>query len=236
MALGLPIASGKPWHRVMIPYGKKEDKRKLLDLLGSCVPGRFRPYQFAYQGHTVVFYVDDEDVANCLRRNSKAFNLTSQNTKMVIMVRRSSPPLPVMNDENTGKLTAVMSARYDPSVKVLDLTSLQDDDTLLQDGLFFPMNRPATIIVVASIIEKNIPELVGLNLSKNRMMSLSSMQDIVTRAPNVTSLNLGQNQLNRIEELDKIKHWKLTELILDGNPLCDKFSKTDYVRYSAAVT
>ena len=78
---------------------------------------------------------------------------------------------------------------------------------------------------------------MGLNLGNNRMLSLSSVQDIVSRAPNVTSLNLSRNQVRAVEELDKLKGWQLTELVLDRNPLCDRFSnKTEYVRYCLGVT
>ncbi|KAL8565145.1 hypothetical protein ACOMHN_003932 [Nucella lapillus] len=231
--LGVPLrdqsSGGKAWYKVTIPYAKNLEKQKLMDLLGSCVPSNFRPFQFAYQGHSAIFFLDDADVADILKRHSKTFNFPNQSQKMAISVRPSSPPVTSMDEEAKGKLTTVMSARYDPSVKVLDLTSLHDDSSLLQEGMFIPLNRHNMANCVASIIEKNIPELVGLNLSKNRLLSLTSMQDMATKAPNVTSLNLGNNQLYRIEELDKIKRWSLTELILDGNPLCSKFSKTDYI-------
>jgi Leucine-rich repeat (LRR) protein len=76
---------------------------------------------------------------------------------------------------------------------------------------------------------------VGLNLSNNRMLSLSSIQEMVTQAPNVTALNLSRNQLRAMEELDKLKGWQqLTEIILDKNPMCDRFAskaKAEYIRY-----
>ena len=74
-------------------------------------------------------------------------------------------------------------------------------------------------------------------MGNNRMLSLSSVEDIVSRAPNVTFLNLSKNQIRAVEELDKLKGWQLTELVLDRNPLCDRFAnKTEYVRYCTHVT
>ncbi|XP_076442062.1 nuclear RNA export factor 1-like isoform X2 [Babylonia areolata] len=228
--LGLPLQSqGRSWSKVSVSGAKKIEKQTLLDLLGKQVPGNFRPIQFTYNSETAVFFLNDRDVADFLR-NLRYLPVPNSDLKLKVHVRASSPPFTVMNDENKAKLTTAMSARYDPSIKVLDLTAFHDEQSLIQEGLFVPLNRTVVISSVAAIIAKNIPELVGLNLSKNRLLSLSLLQDMTSKATNVTSLNLGHNQLNRIDELDKIKQWKLVELVLDGNPLCDKFSsKADYI-------
>lgn len=79
-------------------------------------------------------------------------------------------------------------------------------------------------------------QLVSLNLSSNRLLSLRSIEEMVSRAPNVTALDLGRNQVRAAEELDKLKGWNLTTLTLDKNPLCDKFpGSSEYVRYTRDV-
>ncbi|KAK7103111.1 nuclear RNA export factor 1-like [Littorina saxatilis] len=220
----------KTWYKVSIPHAKETDKATLLTLLGNHAPGNFRPIQFGYKGEMAVFYLDDRDVANLMRGVSRRITLPGSNFKLIINVNMSSPPFPVMNEENLDKLKVVMSARYDPSIKTLDLTSLYEDRALQQEGLYLPLNRPVIATCVAKIIQQNIPELVGLNLSSNRMLSLSSVQEMVQRAPNVVSLDLSKNQLRAVEELDKLKGWQLTELVLDKNPLCDRIhGQTEYV-------
>ena len=77
----------------------------------------------------------------------------------MITVNMSAPPFPKMDEENIEKLKVVMSARYDPSVKTLDLSALFEDKMLQEDGLFLPLNRPLIASCVAKIIEQNIPEV-----------------------------------------------------------------------------
>ena len=64
-----------------------------------------------------------------------------------------------MNEENMEKLKVVMSSRYDPSVKTLDLAALYEDKNLQQEGLFLPMNRPVIATCVGKIIQQHIPEV-----------------------------------------------------------------------------
>lgn len=235
--LGLPVGGGhaqggRQWFRVSIPHAKKATKGALLAALSSHVSGNFRPLQFQYQGEMAIFYVDNKDTAFLLRDISRTFNLPDSNIKMLLNVKQSSPPLAVMSDENVERLKVVMSSRYDPSIKALDLSALYENKDLQSEGLFLPMNRSNVALTVCKIIQENIPELVGLNLSNNRMLSLASLEKLVSQAPNVTALNLSRNQLRDVEQLDNLKGWQLTELILDHNPLCNKFtSKTDYIRY-----
>ena len=79
--------------------------------------------------------------------------------QLITNVRLSSPPFPVMNEENMEKLKVVMSSRYDPSVKTLDLAALYEDKNLQQEGLFLPLNRPVIATCVGKIIQQHIPEV-----------------------------------------------------------------------------
>ena len=79
--------------------------------------------------------------------------------QLITNVRMSSPPFPVMNEENMEKLKVVMSSRYDPSVKTLDLAALYEDKNLQQEGLFLPLNRPVIASCVGKIIQHHIPEV-----------------------------------------------------------------------------
>ena len=66
---------------------------------------------------------------------------------------------------------------------------------------------------------------------------MTGLKELPQKTPNMTSLNLSNNQIARIQELDKFKQWNLTELILDQNPLCNRFSsQTEYIRYGFPFT
>ena len=75
----------------------------------------------------------------------------------------SSPPFPVMNEENLEKLKVVLSSRYDPSVKTLDVSALYEDKSLQEEGLFLPMHRSNIASSVGKIIQQNIPEVSHLD-------------------------------------------------------------------------
>lgn len=232
--LGLPVSKGgKPWFRVMIPHAKKMDKATLLTLLGNHLPATFRPIQFHYENEMGVFHVDNHDVADLLRKIHRTITVPESNLKIMITVKQSSPPCATMTEENIQRLQVVMSSRYDPSIKMLDLSSLYEDKDLQEEGLYLALNKEHIQAAVNKIIHENIPELVGLNLSHNRLLSLTGIQDLVTKAVHITSLDLSLNQLRNMGELDKIKGWQLQELVLNKNPLCecDQYKdNTSYVR------
>lgn len=87
------------------------------------------------------------------------------------------------------------------------------------------------MLAVIKIIEENIPELVCLNLSNNRLHRLDDLADIINKVPNLKILNLSHNELKTERELDKLKGLKLVELSLEGNPLCGHYkNQADFVR------
>jgi hypothetical protein len=78
---------------------------------------------------------------------------------MIMNVKPSSPPFPVMNEENVEKLKIVMSSRYDPATRTLDLSALYEDKNLQKEGLYLPLNRNVIAVTVGKIIQQNIPEV-----------------------------------------------------------------------------
>ncbi|XP_041353365.1 nuclear RNA export factor 1-like [Gigantopelta aegis] len=227
--MGLPVSRQNQWYKITIPHGKKTGKDEILKLINSVIGAPFQPVYFHYQNKDALFYVKDWDQATALRRTSKMITLPS-GFKMIVVVSPCSPPVIPMDKESIEKLQKRMSERYDPASKCLDLSSLYQDEVLSASGLYLALNRANTMSNVVKIIQENIPELVGLDLSSNRLLSLSHMTDLVSAAPFVTKLNIGKNQLRSIEELQKIEGWKLLQLVLDGNDLCDRYKeRSEYI-------
>uniref|UniRef100_A0A4W4GMW4 Nuclear RNA export factor 1b n=1 Tax=Electrophorus electricus TaxID=8005 RepID=A0A4W4GMW4_ELEEL len=102
---------------------------------------------------------------------------------------------------------------------------------LVSQNIEVALNRKNSMQAVIKIIEDNIPELVCLNLSNNRLYKLDDLADVVNKVPNLKILNLSHNELKTERELDKLKGLKLAELSLERNPLCDHFKdQADYIR------
>ncbi|KAJ8309187.1 hypothetical protein KUTeg_014061 [Tegillarca granosa] len=188
--------------------------------------------QFHYEGDKAVFFLKDSNAAESMGKFRNRFTLPN-GMKMILIVKPSGPPYTIMDEDKIEKLKVCMSGRYDPPTKTLNLSSLYEDPGLLQDNLYLALNRNNIMSEVVKIIEENIPELEALDISNNRLMSLSTIGDLTKKAPNVVKLNIGKNSLHHIDEIDRLKGWKLEEIILDGNSLCDKFN--DQSSYISAV-
>uniref|UniRef100_A0A8C2XIG7 Nuclear RNA export factor 1 n=1 Tax=Cyclopterus lumpus TaxID=8103 RepID=A0A8C2XIG7_CYCLU len=126
-----------------------------------------------------------------------------------------------------------MAKRFDGSQQALDLNNIRTDPDLVSQNIEVVLNRKTNMEAVMKIIEENIPELTGLNLSNNRIHKLDELTNLVTKAPNLKTLNLSHNELKSDRELEKVKGLKLVELWLNRNPLCDLFK--DQASYISAV-
>uniref|UniRef100_A0A673T6S8 Nuclear RNA export factor 1 n=1 Tax=Suricata suricatta TaxID=37032 RepID=A0A673T6S8_SURSU len=227
--------TSKNWFKITIPYGKKYDKAWLLSMIQSKCSVPFTPIEFHYENTRAQFFVEDASTASAL----KAVNykiLDQENRRISIIINSSVPPHSVQNElkpEQVEQLKLIMSKRYDGSQQALDLKGLRSDPDLVAQNIDVVLNRRNCMAAALRIIEENIPELLNLNLSNNRLYRLDDMSSLVQKAPNLKILNLSGNELKSERELDKVKGLKLEELWLDGNPLCDTFR--DQSTYISAI-
>ncbi|CAC5418521.1 NXF [Mytilus coruscus] len=232
--MGLPVrGSDNQWYRVLIPFGKKAGKDGLLKLLNDNLDVPFIPVCFHFEQEKAVFHIQDRQASESLRRLSNRLTMPN-GFKMIVIAKPSGPPsVFTLDEEGIEKLKVCMSSRYDPATKALNLSNLYNDANLSQEKIHLALNKQTVMSQVSDIIGENIPELETLDVSENKLMGLENMRDLVSKAPNVVRLNIGKNLIRVIEELEKIKGWKLQELILDGNDLCDRFK--DRTAYISAV-
>uniref|UniRef100_A0A4W3H4G8 NTF2 domain-containing protein n=1 Tax=Callorhinchus milii TaxID=7868 RepID=A0A4W3H4G8_CALMI len=102
---------------------------------------------------------------------------------------------------------------------------------LISQNIDVMLNRRNCMHTVVKIIEQHIPELLSLNLGNNKLSRLEDMMDL--KAPALKILNLSRNEVKLERDLDKIKSFKLEELWLEGNPLCDNYR--DQTAYVSAI-
>ncbi|OWF40033.1 nuclear RNA export factor 1-like [Mizuhopecten yessoensis] len=224
--------NGPQWYKVTIPKGKKSGKSVLLQLINENIHTPFLPQNFHFEQDSAVFHIQDKDAADAVRAQSQRHTLPN-GFKMIIIVKPSSPPTNYIDKGTVEKLKAAMSRRYDSSAKLLDLSNLYQDSEMSQENLHLPLSRQNVMTQVVTIIEENIPELEGIDVSNNRLISLEHLAKLTKICPNIVRVNLGKNSVRYLDELDKIKDWKVVELVLDGNELCDKFE--DQAAYVSAV-
>uniref|UniRef100_A0A8B9PJ36 NXF1 factor n=1 Tax=Apteryx owenii TaxID=8824 RepID=A0A8B9PJ36_APTOW len=226
------------WFKITIPYGKKYDKSWLLSSIQNLCSVPFTPVEFHYDHNRAQFYVEDATTASALKQVSRKIT-DRDNYKVVIIINSSAPPQSLQNElkpEEIEQVKLCMSKRYDGSQKALDLKSLRTDPDLMSQSIDVVLNQRSCMLVVLRIIEENIPELLSLNLSSNKLYRLDDLGELAQKAASLKILDLSRNELKSDRELDKVKGLKLEELWLDGNPLCDAFrDQSTYIRSVAAL-
>uniref|UniRef100_A0A8C2XHJ2 Nuclear RNA export factor 1a n=1 Tax=Cyclopterus lumpus TaxID=8103 RepID=A0A8C2XHJ2_CYCLU len=216
-----------------IPHGRKYDKKWLLPALQNICSVPFTAVQFYVDQNRVHFYVDESSVATALHKCTHKITDTD-GYKVEVHVNPSAPPSFLLADlkpEHLEHLRQCMAKRFDGSQQALDLNNIRTDPDLVSQNIEVVLNRKTNMEAVMKIIEENIPELTGLNLSNNRIHKLDELTNLVTKAPNLKTLNLSHNELKSDRELEKVKGLKLVELWLNRNPLCDLFKdQASYIR------
>ncbi|XP_068444936.1 nuclear RNA export factor 1 isoform X2 [Clinocottus analis] len=223
------------WFKVTIPHGRKYDKKWLLPALQNICSVPFTPVQFYVDQNKVHFYVDDSSVANALHKCTHKITDTD-GYKVEVHINPSAPPSFLLTDlkpEHLEHLRQCMAKRFDGSQQALDLNNIRTDPDLVSQNIEVVLNRKTNMEAVIKIIEENIPELTGLNLSNNRIHKLDELTNLASKAPNLKTLNLSHNELKSDRELEKVKDLKLVELWLNRNPLCGLFK--DQASYISAV-
>ncbi|KAL7853712.1 hypothetical protein AOLI_G00205560 [Acnodon oligacanthus] len=222
----------KKWFKMTIPHGKKYDKQWLLSALQNLCTVPFHAIHYHTDGNKAQFYIDDGATANALLKVSRKIT-DKDGYKIAILMNTCPPPNLIHQDlkpEDLEHLKQCLSKRFDGSQQALDLNNIRVDPDLVSQNIEVTLNRKNSMQAVIKIIEENIPELVCLNLSNNRLYRLDDLADIVNKVPNLKILNLSHNELKSERELDKLKGLRLVELSLDRNPLCDHFKdQADYI-------
>uniref|UniRef100_A0A8C1C2G6 Nuclear RNA export factor 1 n=1 Tax=Cyprinus carpio carpio TaxID=630221 RepID=A0A8C1C2G6_CYPCA len=226
---------GKNWFKITIPHGTKYDKKWLLTSLQNLCPIAFIPLNYYTEGHKVHFYLEDAAAASALCKLTRRVTDSEGNRVAVLMTSFSCPPFlkSELKPQDLERLKHCMSKRFDGSQKSLDLNSIRTDPDLVSHNIEMILNQENCMQAVIKIIQENIPELLCLNLSNNKLCKLTDIAELVNKAPNLQSLNLSHNELKSEQELDKVKGFRLMELWLDRNPLCDVFK--DQTTYISAV-
>uniref|UniRef100_A0A673J1B4 Nuclear RNA export factor 1-like n=1 Tax=Sinocyclocheilus rhinocerous TaxID=307959 RepID=A0A673J1B4_9TELE len=230
--------SRKNWFKMTIPFGKKYDKDWLLSSLQSVCSMPFHAVHYHTDGNKAQFYVEDSTTANALFKVSR--KITDKDGYKVTVIMNGCPPPALIHTDlkaaDLEHLKQCMAKRFDGSQQALDLNNIRVDPDLVSQNIEVTLNRRNSMLAVIKIIEENIPELICLNLSNNRLYRLDDLADIVNKVPNLKILNLSHNELKTERELDKLKGLKLVELSLEGNPLCGHYkNQADYVRLDGHV-
>ena len=128
-----------------------------------------------------------------------------------------------------GKMKAMLNRRYNPELKLLDLTSLATDpefsdtgtfSTNARESKFFPALMKVCDAIFSSAQQKR-EAVTSIRLANNALTSVASVTALSQTFPEIKNLDLSNNQLKDLRALEgwrwKFRH--LDQLVLAGNPL-----------------
>ncbi|KAK9885790.1 hypothetical protein WA026_013659 [Henosepilachna vigintioctopunctata] len=126
-------------------------------------------------------------------------------------------------------VTSVLHTLYDAATKTLDLSNFSENPGLFQ---FCPLSQPKIMYFVLHIALGVHPTCIKLN--NNEIHSLFPIEALWSSS-SVTHLDLRNNKIDDMASLDTLKMLNLTELWLDGNPLCNNIDEYSYVEQIRTV-
>ncbi|XP_022090550.1 nuclear RNA export factor 1-like isoform X2 [Acanthaster planci] len=221
--------AGQSWAKIIIPYGKKVEKDWLLTSLQNLCSVPFIPFEFHYEGERAIFHVDDVTTGSALKAISN--RITTKTGHKVVVISHPCQPLAVLKGDDFEVLKVCLSDRYDPSTKALNLSNLIDDQALKSKGVLGILSRNHIMEAVIKIISENIPEVLSIDISHNKLYNLKTFGKLAEKACQLRSLNLAKNKIRGISELEPIREFsKLEELFLQGNEIVEKPNYTSIVR------
>jgi nuclear RNA export factor len=160
-------------------------------------------------------------------------NFTFAGSTLQIQRHEGEPDMQDVADvpENsvTLRLRSVLSRRYYPDIKLLDLSNLRGDAELLNMGMFNNTSReskffPALMKICDTIFtsaKEKEEAIVSVSLASNALNSIASVTSLAQTFPSLLNLDLSDNALKSLQGLEgwRWKFRKLDHLILSGNPL-----------------
>lgn len=135
-------------------------------------------------------------------------------------------------DNTIETLTMFLKLRYNAEIKLLNLSSVQQDPTLSAKGFFGSISTTSKFFPALMKIAGDLKlEVTSADLSNNNLTDLSTISTLAVTFPNLQNLALLNNRLARVKVFES---WKkklsfLRELILAGNPLLNVTNQNEVV-------
>ncbi|KAG5867426.1 hypothetical protein JTB14_037673 [Gonioctena quinquepunctata] len=123
-------------------------------------------------------------------------------------------------------ILSVLTKRYDVATRTLDLIKIHEDSELTE---FCPMSQPKIMFFLLHLAKTLVPSPERYLMNDNRIKILNPLEALSGNIVNVTCLDLRNNLLDDLSRLQPLKLFKLKEVYLDGNPLCEKYGFEEYV-------
>uniref|UniRef100_A0A183T7K5 Nuclear RNA export factor 1 n=2 Tax=Schistocephalus solidus TaxID=70667 RepID=A0A183T7K5_SCHSO len=234
------LAVGESWLRVTVILGAQIPLDFLKENLGAAFGIPIRAFNLFTRNNNLTFFLKVRTKQIQTYRKATSTVMDPNSGKPIVcdlsLVREPEmPPLPAgsqtLPDQWIEALRQCFTERFQTTTRVLDLSSLHTDPTLLSKGLYIPLNRTSVFSTFVSILQENSAQLSALNLSNNRLSHLQSFADIATKvgpvAFSVERIDLSGNFFHHPNSLQPLQFIPgLTSLDVSETPLGGRLQST----------
>ena len=238
------------WYKVTIHEGTKHEKDWLFNQLSSATGIDIDPVSYHVLGDKVLFYIQDSELAQALKRVS----IHTNTGKLSLKVWESEAPrtrdqsshggnqqsqynnpgssMGSMEEDPSEVVQDILYACYDTNNKTLNMENISRNERAKQHNLRVFFNDSVLVNIMLNLIGSKCPDLAGLNISGNYIKNLNHLIELPSRAPELKELNLSNNLISNIQELEKLKGLcQLKALSFQENPCCKRYKDmNDYRR------
>ncbi|KAE9548894.1 hypothetical protein FO519_007892 [Halicephalobus sp. NKZ332] len=188
----------------------------------------FRPIAPQIRDNDIEFYVmDSAEAAAIVAMNKRIVDKKNRGNRLTIYSRRSNAPWSNLDRRLRDVITNVVRKRYNAATNTLDLSDFGGDSDFTSKKMLCGLSRNDIMVTVCDIVEKEFGNITGLSLKDNRLRSLIYPSTLCFRAKKIKILDLSNNDLMKLDVLDRISFWEVEKLHVENNPLCTNYTTAD---------
>ncbi|XP_015601376.1 nuclear RNA export factor 2-like [Cephus cinctus] len=225
------------WHKfIVFDAGKYDKEEVLIAIILACDPEVLLPVMYKVENNnkgTFLTKCTSGVIENLVKQNLSVKLKTGHILKIDIVLGFLGMQDLHLNPHNS--ITQTLHYKYESVKKILNLDDFQNEKSL--GSIYCPISVPRVLLfvlrcakvgILGNIRETRLP-IRELSLRWNGLEGISLFEKFFNY--HLTKLDLRHNQITDINSLRYFSEFKITELWLDGNPLCTKYtSPEDYIR------
>ncbi|RXG55607.1 Nuclear RNA export factor 5 [Armadillidium vulgare] len=232
------------WSKLVLKDAGSYPTEEVINKLHELIEEDFVPIMLETEYGDLVFYLEkNESVARAITELSGRLVLGKKH-RINIHCFKKPPPDRKLTEPHIEVIKKVMETRFSPEMNRLDLKKFHDDKSkyfkdfaktllhfLTKEKIFCPLYRRQCIENVMQIIGENCSHVEEIDLSWNGLFNDLFLSQL-KKCPNLKRLYLEKNKFRSLISLGSLKGLGVTDLSLEGNPLCDNFKDAEsYVKY-----
>ncbi|XP_076754053.1 nuclear RNA export factor 2 isoform X1 [Xylocopa sonorina] len=225
------------WHKfILFGVGQYKVTEVLRTIIVGCEPEIILPVMYKEEGpnkSTFLAKCSASAIENLVKQGLCVTLSNGQELHIDIVLGYTDSQDLQLNP--TRIITQALYYRYEPTKKVLNLDDFENEKSL--GPIYCPVSLPKVLHFVLrcskmGILGNNRDSRLPvreLSLRYNQITAIILFEKFFNY--HLTKLDLSHNQIADVEYLRYFSEFKISELWLDGNPLCTKYSKCqDYIQ------